>query len=244
MAPALMPSPSTSPRKTLAGVVAVIGCDGAGKSRLSADLMTQLDDVGPIEFIYLGQSSGNIADGIRSIPLIGQPIGRYLVHRAQRTHSKAKSPDAATAVVTLVLSLWRAHKFRRMLALNRRGVSVITDRYPQAEMQGFYFDGPGLDLKVAESWVVRKLAEGEHRLYRWMATHVPAMVIRLSIDADTAHARKPDHELSMLRDKVAIIPNLNFNAANILELNGCEPYQDVLEEALQAVRSVLAGARN
>jgi hypothetical protein len=223
----------------LDGVVAVIGCDGAGKSRVSADLVTDLKDVGPVEFLYLGQSSGNIADWIRSLPGIGPLVGRYLVRRAERTHSKAKSPDGMTAVVIFMLSLWRAHKFRRMLALHRRGVSVITDRYPQAEVQGFYFDGPGLDGELAESWLVQKLAAAELRLYQWMASHVPAMVIRLTVDADTAHERKPDHKMSMLRDKVEIIPGLTFNDANILDLNGCDPYSRVLEAALLAVEETL-----
>lgn len=220
-------------------MIAVIGCDGAGKSRLSADLVTDLQNVGPVEFLYLGQSSGNIADWIRSLPLVGPIVGRYLVRRAERTHSKAKSPDAVTAVVIFTLSLWRAHKFRRMLALHRRGVSVITDRYPQAEVQGFYFDGPGLDGELAESGFVRKLAAAELRLYQWMASHVPAMVIRLSVDADTAHARKPDHKLSMLRDKVEIIPGLTFNNAKILDMDGCEPYPRVLEAGLLAVQETL-----
>ncbi len=229
-----------SPRvKTLAGVIAVIGCDGAGKSRLSTDLVTDLPNVGPVEFLYLGQSSGNIADWIRGLPLIGPAVGRYLVRRAERTHSKAKSPDAVTAVVIFMLSLWRAHKFRRMLVLHRRGVSIITDRYPQAEVQGFYFDGPGLDADLAESWFVRMLATAEHRLYQWMASHVPAMVIRLSIDAATAHARKPDHKMSMLRDKVEIIHGLTFNNADILDLDGCEPYPRVLEAGLLAAQETL-----
>jgi hypothetical protein len=74
-----------------------------------------------------------------------------------------------------------------------------------------------------------------------MASHVPAMVIRLTVDADTAHARKPDHKMSMLRDKVKIIPGLTFNDAKMLDLDGCEPYPRVLEAALLAVRGTLRG---
>ncbi|HIG70040.1 MAG TPA: hypothetical protein EYG08_12995 [Myxococcales bacterium] len=222
----------------LSGVVAVVGCDGAGKSRLSTDLATELQDVGPIEFIYLGQSSGNIAEWIRGIPLVGPFVGRYLGRRAERTHSKAKSPDAAAAIVIFMLSLWRAYKFRRMLELDRRGAAVITDRYPQAEVQGFYFDGPGLNGELAQGKFVRGLAALELRLYQWMATHVPAVVIRLNVDADTAHARKPDHKLSMLREKIAVIPGLTFNGAKILDLDGRTSYPGVLEAALQSARGI------
>jgi hypothetical protein len=224
--------------------VGVVGCDGAGKSTLTADLIAALRQDGEVEFLYLGQSSGNIADWIRGLPLIGPPFGRYLVRRAERAHGKTtSSPDAAAALVMHLLSRWRAHKFRRMLALCRRGTWVVVDRYPQCEVPGFYFDGPGLDVSRPGSWLVRLLARREQRLYEWMASHVPSLVIRLNIDADTAHARKPDHKLSMLRDKVRVIPGLSFNEARIVDLDGRDPYPQVLDAALRAVRAAMAEAR-
>lgn len=227
----------------LAGVIAVVGCDGSGKSTLTADLFAQLRDEQPTELLYLGQSSGNIADWIRGLPLIGAAFGRYLVRKAERAHAKDKtsaSPDIPTALVIHLLSRWRRHKFRRMLALDRRGVLVIADRYPQAEAPGFYFDGPGLTANGAKNPFVRWLAARELRLYQRMADHVPALVIRLNIDAETAHARKPDHKLSMLQDKVTVIPTLHFNSARILDLNGCDPYPQVLQAALSAARAAIA----
>ena len=129
-----------------------------------------------------------------------------------------------------------------LLRLSRRGVVVITDRYPQAEVPGFHFDGPGLGAVNAESWLGRKLAARGLRLYQWMASHVPTLLIRLNIDADTAHIRKPDHKLSILRDKVTIIPGLHFNGARILDLDGRDPYDHVLSAALVAARAELIAA--
>ena len=230
----------SSTHHSLSRVIAVTGCDGAGKSTLSDDLISHLQSEGPIECLYLGQSSGNIAQWIRSLPVIGPPVGRYLVGKADRAHSvKTTAPDTATTLVIYILSQWRAHKFRRMLRLNRRGVLVITDRYPQAEVPGFHFDGAGLGAVNAENWLGRKLAAREKRLYQWMASHIPALLIRLNIDADTAHARKPDHKLSMLRDKVAVIPNLHFNGARILDLDGRNPYEQVLDTALSTASAAL-----
>lgn len=233
------PTHTESPR-SLVGVCAIIGCDGSGKSTLTADLLTHLRNKGPSELLYLGQSSGNIAAWIKSLPVIGAPFGRYLSRKAERAHDKkAAGPDMPTALVIHLLSQWRAHKFRRMLALARDGVTVITDRYPQAEVPGFYFDGPGLVAPDTAGWLVRKLAARELRLYQWMARHVPALVIRLNIDADTAHARKPDHKLSMLREKVTVIPTLRLNGAHILDLEGSDPYAQVLAAALRAVHATL-----
>ncbi|MGD9583661.1 MAG: hypothetical protein AB7V26_08375 [Lysobacterales bacterium] len=225
---------------SLPGVIAVVGCDGAGKSTLCTDLIAAFGAPGRVEFLYLGQSSGNIATAIRSLPLVGPAIGRYLLRRSARAHQQAaQPPDTLTAVVIHLLSQWRAHKFRRLLALSRRGVVVIADRYPQAEMPGFYFDGPGLDPGQTSGWLPRWLAARELRLYQWMASHVPALVIRLNIDAATAHARKPDHKLTMLQDKVRVIPGLHFNGARTLELDATDPYPQVLARARQAVEAIV-----
>ena len=198
-------------------------------------------------FVYLGQSSGNIVRAIETWPLIGKPLARWLKAKAARTHARDEGAGEKTekpltlgaALVMFLLSQWRAHKFARMLALSRRGRLVIADRYPQAEVPGFYFDGTGLDLKRAQGWLVRALARREQRLYRQMASHVPALVIRLNVDEKTAHARKPDHKPAMLRQKLAVIPHLQFNGAKIADLDSREPYAQMLDAALQAVRQSL-----
>ena len=226
---------------SLKNVIAVVGCDGSGKSTLTNDLIEELSTRRRVQWLYLGQSSGNIANWIRSLHLIGPAFGRYLVRKAERAHNKeASQPDTLTAIVIFLLSLWRVHKFRRMLKLAHRGVLVITDRYPQAEVTGFYFDGTGLNNKNAQSWLARLLLKREMRLYTWMASHRPTLLIRLNIDAETAHARKPDHKLAMLREKVRVIPTLQFNGATILNLNGRDPYPQVLAAALTAINNACA----
>jgi hypothetical protein len=232
------------PRERLHFVIAVTGCDGAGKSTLSEDLHSRLDPGVPVEWLYLGQSSGNIARWIENLPLVGPRLERYLKSKASRAHDeKTHTPGIATTLVIFILSYWRAHKFRHMLRLNRRGVVVITDRYPQAEVPGFHFDGAGLGAVNAETWLGRKLSAREQRLYQWMASHIPALIIRLNIDADTAHIRKPDHKLSILQDKVAILPKLLFNGADILDLDGRDPYDQVLNAALSAARAAISSPR-
>lgn len=226
----------------LSGVIAIVGCDGSGKSTLSADLFAALRKDHAAELVYLGQDSGNILKWVVEVPLIGAAIGRFLVRRSARAHvqdGEKRSPDAATALVVHLLSRWRRRKFRRMLKRDRQGLVVIADRYPQAEACGFWFDGPGLDATGA-SGIVGWLARRENRLYRRMAAYVPALLIRLDIDADTAHARKPDHKLPMLREKARVIPALAFNGARILDLDARAPYPEVLEAALAAARTALA----
>lgn len=230
------------PRAPLAGVVAVVGCDGTGKSTLTADLLASLRGRGPAERRYLGLVSGEMGDKIKRLPVFGVRLERYLAAKAQRAQDmKLKLPGTGTALVMHLLSLWRAAQLRRVMRLSRRGVRVIADRYPQAEIPGFHYDGPGLTTDQTNNWLVRKLVAREQKLYQWMAEQKPALVIRLNIDAATAHARKPDHSLAELRDKISVMPRLRFNGARVLDIDASAPYPQVLGAALQAVHTVIKG---
>ncbi|MDG6094846.1 nucleoside triphosphate hydrolase [Acetobacter sp. AN02] len=233
---------TSAPRHTLPGVIAIVGSDGAGKSTLAAGLTDALSQERTTIFMYLGQDSGNILKAILRIPLIGSALGRFLKKRSGRAHAEEKkpaAPDALTATVIFLLSVWRWVKFRKMLRLSRSGTLIITDRYPQAEIQGFYFDGPGLSRTAATSAFTRALATLEARLYERMSRFIPALVIRINVSAELAYARKPDHRLSSLQDKTRLIPALTFNGAHILDLDGSEPLSDVLKDALAGVRTAL-----
>lgn len=217
-------------------VVALTGCDGSGKSTLSARLVTHLKARQRVELVYLGQSSGRIGEWIGTLPLIGGAFQRYLLRKSAHMHTHSSTaPGGVPAMVVYLLSCWRMHKFRRVQALARNGMLVITDRWPQTRVPGFRFDGPQLAKTTGGSWLVRHLRVREQRLYDRMAQQPPRLVIRLNVDAETAHQRKPDHALAMLREKTAMWPQLTFAGAPILDLDGRDPADAIFHQALQAV---------
>ena len=234
-----MPEPISSRRDLpmpLAGVFAVVGCDGTGKTTLTADLLASLAENGPAKRRYLGLVSGETGDKIKALPFIGVRLEHNLHNKANRAlDMEKKLPGTGTALIMYALSLWRSLLMLRVIRLSRRGVEVITDRYPQVEIPGFHYDGPGLTVNRTGNWFVRKLALGEQKLYEWMASHRPALVIRLKIDAEAAHARKPDHDINELRDKIAVMTRLNYNGARVCDIDTTVPYPEVLEAALQAI---------
>ncbi|WP_410014619.1 hypothetical protein [Sodalis sp. C49] len=222
-------------------VIAITGCDGSGKSTLAASLVSHLSEQSSPELLYLGQSSGRIGEWIGSLPIIGATFGRYLLAKSERVHARPSTPPGnATTLVIYLLSCWRTYKFRRMLAKCRQGRLLITDRYPQAEVAGFRVDGPQLAKTVGGNFWVRALRKREQKLYQWMASYPPLLLIRLDIDEQTAHSRKPDHRLSALREKIRVIPSLTFNGATILDLDGRQPAAKILEESLRAIRATLS----
>jgi len=227
----------------LAPLIAIVGADGSGKSTLAADLLAALRAEGRrVELCYLGLGTGDLGNRIKSWPLIGPLLERKLVSKADQARDReAKIPGLATALVIYRLSLVRRKRFRRVLALRRRGVTVLTDRYPQTEIPAL-FEGPGLSAARAGSAAIRRLAARERAIYEWMARYVPDLVIRLNVDVETALARKPDHARVLIQRKVAVVPSLTFNGAPIVDLDARRPYAEVKAAALAAVGRVLGSA--
>lgn len=223
--------------------IAITGCDGSGKSTLTANLTAALRGQGPATQIYLGQSSGHIDKWIAALPLIGPPASRYLARKAEQVHNRpCSAPGTGAALVIYLLSRWRTFKFRRMMTLASRGILVITDRYPQSEIPGFRFDGPQLAKTSGGNWLVCQLRIREQRLYEWMAAHHPLLVIRLNVDPETAHARKPDHKIEVLREKTAVLFKLTFGGAHILDLDSRDQINTILNASLQAATAAIDAA--
>lgn len=223
----------------LAPLIAVVGCDGSGKSTLAADLLAYVRETRAADTVYLGLGSGAMGNRIKAWPLVGPVIERTLSKRADRARDpKDKIPGLLTAIVLYRFSLKRKRQFERLLAMRRNGTVVVTDRYPQVEVPGFY-DGPGLSAARADNWIIARLAAKERATYEWMASFVPTLVIRLNIDVETALMRKPDHARALIERKVAATPLLTFHDAPIVDLDAKMPYAEELQLAKRAVDTAL-----
>lgn len=221
------------------GLIAVVGSDGTGKSTLTADLVKQLKKHWVTERRYLGLVSGEDGDKIKRLPLVGVWLERRLATKSSKTQSMStKSPALWAALIMFGFSLRRRANLRKAICLAQSGVLVISDRYPQADVSGFHYDGPGIGVERVEEGVKRHLAERERLLYQQMALLRPELIIRLDIDIDTAFSRKPDHDYEELRDKIAIMTKIGYNGSRVLELDSRAPYCEVLDKALEAVSSI------
>lgn len=223
----------------LAPLVAVIGCDGSGKSTLAEALIAHYRAVRPVDTVYLGLKSGAMGEAIKRWPLVGPSLEHYLSKRASQARDvKQKIPGLGTALVIYGLSLIRKRRFNRVIALREAGRMVITDRYPQVEVPGFY-DGPGLSAAKPDSWLVARLSRRERAVYDAMVGYVPSLVIRLNVDVETAIARKPDHGRALLERKIAVTPSLKFGGAPVTDLDGREAFESVKAKAIAAIDAML-----
>lgn len=178
----------------ITGLIAVVGSDGTGKSTLTADLVKNLQKYRATERRYLGLISGEDGDKIKRLPVIGVWLERRLAAKSDKTQRMSNKPPALWAALIMYgFSVLRAANLRKVQRLAESGVLVISDRFPQAEISGFYYDGPGIGVERAKGWLMTRLAAREKRLYQSMALCRPELIIRLDIDVDTAFSRKPDH---------------------------------------------------
>jgi hypothetical protein len=167
-------------------------------------------------------------------------LERYLAAKAERAQDmKQKPAGTLTAIIMHILSMWRVSKVKRVMRLSEQGILVVVDRYPQAEITGFRYDGPGMKASDQDNWLLRYIAARELKLYQWMAQHKPALIIRLNIDAVTAHGRKPDHSMAELQDKIDVMPSLNYNGAKLVEIDARAPYAEVWANTLKAVQAIV-----
>lgn len=213
-------------------LIAIIGSDGSGKSTVCKYLIHYVKKYGPAIRIHLGKQSGNVGRAVSQLPLLGNSLGKSI--KRHKMINPTMLPGLLPSLVITCFVLRRLWRFRQMLAFRRRGMMVLTDRFPQVQIPGTY-DGLVFPVNVPGSRLVSWLAALERKAFYWMATQKPDLVIKLNVDLDVACARKPDHLAESLAKKIAITPLLTFEGASIVDIDANQPLEDVLIVAEKAV---------
>lgn len=229
----------------LAPLIAVIGCDGSGKSTVAEHLLEWAEAYGPTATVHLGRQAGNAGRALSSLPLVGPWFDRLIHRKVANVHrdlDEERTPGVLPALVISAFTLRLQLRFRRMLGLRRRGFIVVTDRYPQMAVPRAY-GGPELSAGLRGNGFVRWLATHEQVVFRRMTRYRPDLVLRLNVDLDTACSRKPDHRRENLRAKIAVTPRLSFDGAPIVDIDATRPLAEVLVTAQEAVAVELARYR-
>ncbi|WP_455811039.1 dTMP kinase [Pseudomonas graminis] len=213
-------------------LIAVIGSDGSGKSTVCKYLIHHVKKYGPATRIHLGKQAGNVGRAVTRMPLLGKPLGKSI--KRHKVINPTSLPALLPSLVITGFVLRRLWRFRHMLAFRRRGLIVLTDRFPQVQIPGTY-DGVVFPANVPGSCVVSWLASLERKAFLWMAKQKPDLVIKLNVNLEVACARKPDHLAESLAKKIAITPLLTFEGANIVNIDANQPLDEVLIIAKKAV---------
>lgn len=113
-------------------LIAVIGSDGSGKSTVCEHLITVVEKYGAAERVHLGKQAGNVGRAVVKLPLMGKSLNKSIERNKVKTAKKLPGPVPALVITAFVAR--RLLRFRHMLACRRRGLIVLTDRYPQDQI--------------------------------------------------------------------------------------------------------------
>lgn len=217
-------------------LIAVVGCDGSGKSTITDRLQNWLAAYHPTVTCHLGKQSGNMGRALAKIPFVGARLERSIQAKAKTAQTSA-GPSPVTAIGIYAFTLRRVRRFQRMMKLRSAGNLIIADRFPQVEVPG-PMDGPGLGA-AKNTGLPAWLARRERRHFEAMVAHQPDLILRLNVSLDVAFARKPDHVRASLSRKIDDLSRLDFSGAPIVEINADDPLEQVIAHAKAAVSDML-----
>lgn len=237
-------------RRTPSGggvVVALLGCDGSGKSTQIKDIVKWLSwklDVLPIYF-----GSGDGSSSILRWPFkftVHILRGRGLIGRLSTQASKGSRiwvRDEGSWFKRMGRLLWavflvleKKKKMRTLTRARNRGMVVVCDRYPQNQVHGFN-DGPllGYLAKSGSGWM-RRIAAWEVSCYALAEVVAPDIVVKLHVTPEVAFGRKPDMSFSEIQRRIDTVRLLQFNSATtVVNIDATMPLEQVTQEIKQRV---------
>ena len=223
-------------------VVALIGIDGSGKTTISAAVRTWLGSEIDVIPVYFGTGDGRPSLLLRPFKLL-VPLLTPLLKTKPRGSSHGEVSKAPPGrLYSLLLMIWAAvvahEKRTKLLAARRaasRGLVVVTDRYPQREIDGFN-DGPLLTrLGWAPSW----LRAWEASAYTLAQRLPPDLVVKLIVTPETVARREPDMDSTVIEKRVGEIPRLAFSGAHVVSISAEQPLADVVRAVKKEIWHML-----
>lgn len=222
------------PPRRLTGVaplIAAVGADGSGKTRLSRDLEKWLGWKLAVRHVYFGQpKTGVVFKGLNK-------PGSMARHRNPDRYPPPGLFGVLVRVADnakwLVLGWRRRRLARQAVAANRTGEVVIAERYP---LEDFLFmvapmDGPRLQSKPG---LISRL-----ELKQYESIPDPDLLLVLHTDLQTLRDRKVDLTVEEHIAKVEAVETLTSGPGRVVIDVGL-PYEQVLLAAKTSIWGVLS----
>ena len=236
---------ATPGRRVIPGggiLVAFMGADGSGKSTVVEAVSDRLARKVDVLRLYMGSGDGPVS--LLRSPL--RPLARAVRHARRSgdgggTGSPSTRHDSAPIFAgrvlwALTLSREKRQRLETAWRARNRGLIVVTDRYPQAQIPGFN-DGPLL-LARAENGgrLLRRAAAVEERAYLLAERQPPDLVVRLRISPEIAVARKPDMTRAEITRRDEAIGSMSWGeGTRVVDVDASQPLDDVIREVLLAI---------
>jgi thymidylate kinase len=223
-------------------VIAIVGVDGSGKTTVAAAVRAWLGSEVDVVPIYFGTGDGKPSALLRPFKFVVPLARRILRHKPKGASHGNVSDRPPGLLYGLLMTVWATvvarEKRNKLLAARRgaqRGVVIITDRYPQNEINTFN-DGP---LLARLSRVPRWLRRFEAAVYALAQRLPPDLVIKLEVLTETAARREPDMHPAIIRERIADLQRLTFAGACIVRVDAEQALCDVIRAVKREIWRLL-----
>jgi hypothetical protein len=221
-------------------VVAVIGVDGSGKSTVVATVRAWLSQEIDVVPIYFGTGGGRPSLVLWPFKLMVPLITLFLKTKPKGASHGKISDRPPGLLYSVLLTAWATvvaiEKRIKLSAAHRgarRGLLVLTDRYPQNEIPGFNESPLMSRLTGVPLWLRRF----EARAYSLAHRLPPDLVIKLIVTPETSAQREPDMDPAVMRTRIAAVPRLAFPGARVV----CIDAEQCLTEVIRVVKREIWG---
>ena len=206
-------------------LVAVLGCDGAGKSTTLKYVRKEFGKKLDCICVYLGSGDGSSSLLRKPMKIVAKKVGgKGVGKRMDKEQDSNKNLSFKARLYKIAKIIWadtlareKKKKLRQITKARNRGMLVVTDRYPQIEAVG-YSDGPLLDRYIESNGIAGRPARKERKIYARAYIHPPDLTIKLMVPTEVAIARKPEMTAEEIDAKKAAVRSLNISS-NSVEIN-------------------------
>ena len=203
-------------------IIAIIGCDGSGKTSLNNELNKWLSWKLESKVIYLG-SKDMLLRSFQKKVKNNKNIKNFILNKKLKNKKLLR---LFFAVYSAQIKLFKINKARY---LSKKGKIILTDRLPQTEFLGDIYDSSS-DLNINElNFLERFFFKYEKFIFKKMSFFKPDLIISLVVKPKVAIKRKPNHDFDILNKKSIVLKKLKFEGIRKIDIDANQDFEDVLK---------------
>lgn len=222
-------------------VVAILGCDGAGKSTTLSYIKKEFNKKLDVVSIYFGSGDGSSSLLRKPMKLVARKVGgKGVGHAVEKEYKEKKKVSLKSRLYSAAKVLWavtlakeKKTKQRQMVKARNNGMLVLTDRYPQSNMPGAS-DGPLLSRYQNGKGLLKIISDWEQRIYESFSVNAPDLTIKLMVPTDVAIARKPEMTVEEIENKKSIVMGMNISEHTAI-IDTSRPFEITRGEVMKEI---------
>ncbi len=199
-------------------VVAILGCDGAGKSTTLTYVKKEFNKKIDVASIYFGSGDGSCSLFRKPMKLVAKKVGgKGVGHAVEKEYAENKNISLKSRVYSLAKVMWalalaseKKTKHKQMVKARNNGLLVLTDRYPQSNMPGAS-DGPLLSRYQNKTGILKVISDWEKKVYKSFSINPPDLTVKLIVPTDIAITRKPEMTVEEIENKKSIVMGIEIS---------------------------------